>query len=118
MAGESVLFDFAAKGGLGVCIADGLRTAARHLKHIHTCENDRGTPGSGHVEWEEVFQAIREIGFDNWLTIESFGSNIPEIAAAAAIWRDLAVTPEAVAFDGIGFLRKRSAGPAAAHGNP
>lgn len=99
-------------------IADGLRTAARHLKHIHTCENDRGTPGSGHVEWEEVFQAIREIGFDNWLTIESFGSNIPEIAAAAAIWRDLAVTPEAVAFDGIGFLRKRSAGPAAAHGNP
>ena len=87
-------------------IADGLRRVARHLKHVHTCENDRGTPGSGHVEWEPVFEAIRETGFDGWLTIESFGANIPEIAAAAAIWRDLAVTPEAVAFDGIGFLKE------------
>lgn len=87
-------------------IADGYRTVARHLKHVHTCENDRGTPGSGHIEWAQVFQAIREIGYDGWLTIESFGSNLPEIAAAAAIWRDLAATPEAVAFDGVGFLRK------------
>jgi D-psicose/D-tagatose/L-ribulose 3-epimerase len=86
-------------------IADGIRTVARHLKHLHTCENDRGTPGSGHVEWDAVFEAIRATGYDGWLTIESFGANIPEIAAAAAIWRDLAATPEAVAFDGIGFLR-------------
>jgi hypothetical protein len=40
---------------------------------------------------------------------------VPEIAPAAAIWRDLAVTPEAVAFDGIGFLREMAAGPPAAH---
>ena len=90
-------------------IADGYRRVARHLKHVHTCENDRGTPGSGHVEWAEVFAAIREIGYDGWLTIESFASNLPEIAAAAAIWRDLAAKPEAVAFDGIGFLKKMSA---------
>jgi D-psicose/D-tagatose/L-ribulose 3-epimerase len=90
-------------------IADGYRTVAHHLKHVHTCENDRGTPGSGHVEWAQVFQAIKEIGYDGWLTIESFGSNLPEIAAAAAIWRDLAATPETVAFDGIGFLKKMAA---------
>jgi D-psicose/D-tagatose/L-ribulose 3-epimerase len=90
-------------------IADGYRTVARHLKHVHTCENDRGTPGSGHVEWPQVFEAIKDIGYDGWLTIESFGSNLPEIAAAAAIWRDLAVTPETVAFDGIGFLKKMTA---------
>ena len=89
-------------------IADGYRTVARHLKHVHTCENDRGTPGSGHVEWEQVFAALRETGYDGWLTIESFGSNIREIAAAAAIWRDLAPTPEAIAFDGIRFLKKMS----------
>ena len=87
-------------------IADGYCTVARHLKHVHTCENDRGTPGTGHVEWAQVFDAIREIGYDGWLTIESFGSNIPEIAGAAAIWRDLAATPEAVAFEGVGFLKK------------
>jgi len=87
-------------------IADGYRTVARHLKHVHMCENDRGTPGSGHVEWAEVFGALKEIGYDGWLTIESFDSNLPEIAAATAVWRDLALTPEAVAFDGIGFLKK------------
>ena len=87
-------------------IAAGYRTVARHLKHVHTCENDRGTPGSGHVEWKAVFEAIHDIGYDGWLTIESFGSNLPEIAAAAAIWRDLAATPEAVAFDGVCFLKK------------
>jgi D-psicose/D-tagatose/L-ribulose 3-epimerase len=91
-------------------IADGYRTVARHLKHVHTCENDRGTPGTGHVEWPQVFAALSEIGYDGWLTIESFGSNVKEIAAAAAIWRDLASTPEAVAFDGIKFLQKMSAG--------
>jgi D-psicose/D-tagatose/L-ribulose 3-epimerase len=91
-------------------IAEGYRKVARHLKHVHTCENDRGTPGSGHVEWPEVFAALRDIGYDGWLTIESFGSNITEIAAAAAIWRDLAATPEAVAFDGLEFLKKMAAG--------
>lgn len=91
-------------------IADGYRTVARHLKHVHTCENDRGTPGTGHVEWPQVFAALGEIGYDGWLTIESFGSNVKEIAAAAAIWRDLASTPEAVAFDGIKFLQEMTAG--------
>ena len=32
-------------------IGQAYRTVGRHLKHVHTCENDRGTPGSGHVEW-------------------------------------------------------------------
>jgi D-psicose/D-tagatose/L-ribulose 3-epimerase len=90
-------------------IADGYRKVAPHLKHVHTCENDRGTPGSGHIEWPQVFEALKEIRYDSWLTIESFGSNLPEIAAAAAIWRNLAATPEAVAFDGIKFLKKMTA---------
>ncbi|HEY3839568.1 MAG TPA: sugar phosphate isomerase/epimerase family protein [Bryobacteraceae bacterium] len=87
-------------------IAEGYRTVGRHLKHVHTCENDRGTPGSGHVEWRPVFEAIRDVGYDGWMTIESFGSNLPEIAAAAAIWRDLAATPGDVAFDGVKFIRQ------------
>ena len=89
-------------------IGDGYRTVARHLKHVHTCENDRGTPGSGHVDWPGVFQALHEIGYDGYLTIESFGFALGEISAAASIWRDLAVTPDAIAFDGIRFLRQHA----------
>jgi D-psicose/D-tagatose/L-ribulose 3-epimerase len=92
-------------------IADAYRRAKRHLKHVHTCENDRGAPGSGHVEWKEVFAALKEIGYDGWLTIESFGFALGGISAAASIWRDLAATPDAIAFDGVKFLKQsRGAG--------
>jgi D-psicose/D-tagatose/L-ribulose 3-epimerase len=81
----------------------------RHLKHAHLCENDRGAPGSGHVDWPGVFAALKAIPYDGWVTIESFGGQIKEIAAAACIWRDLAPTPESIAWDGIPFLRKHLA---------
>ena len=86
-------------------IGAALRRAGRHLKHLHTCENDRGIPGSGNVNWQEFFAAIRELRYDGWLTIESFGFSLGEIASAASIWRDLAPTPESIAFEGVKFLR-------------
>lgn len=90
-------------------IADGYRTVAKHLKHVHTCENDRGIPGSGHVEWQQVFQALREIGYDGWLTIESFGFALGDLSSAAAIWRDIESTPESIAFEGVKFLKQNVA---------
>jgi len=85
--------------------AKALGTTGRFLKHVHTCENDRGTPGSGHVDWKGVFTTLREMKYDGWLTIESFGFAIGELSAAASIWRDLAATPEEIAFEGIKFLK-------------
>jgi D-psicose/D-tagatose/L-ribulose 3-epimerase len=73
---------------------------------VHTCENDRGIPGSGHVEWKEVFQALRSLNYDGWLTIEGFGFALKELSAAAAIWRDIERTPESIAFEGVKFLKK------------
>jgi D-psicose/D-tagatose/L-ribulose 3-epimerase len=92
-------------------IAAAVRHAGPRLKHLHTCENDRGIPGTGHIEWADLFEALREIGYDRWLTIESFGFSIDAIAAAAAIWRDLAPSADDIAFDGLPFLR-RAAAPA------
>ena len=93
-------------------IGEGYRTVARHLKHVHTCENDRGIPGSGHVEWKSVFSALRDIGYDGWLTIESFGFAIGELSAAAAIWRDLASSPEVIAWEGVKFLKQNTSSAA------
>ncbi len=87
------------------------RLAGPHLKHVHACENDRGTPGTGHIEWEAVFAALREIGYDGWLTIESFGFALGGISAAASIWRDLESSPDRIAIEGVKFL-KRMAGRA------
>ena len=83
-----------------------LKACGGFLKHVHACENDRGTPGSGHVDWGNIFPVLRELHYDGWLVIESFGSRIPEIARAACIWRDLAPSAEALAFQGLQFLRR------------
>ena len=86
-------------------LAAALREAGPHLKHVHVSENDRGVPGTGHVAWPELFETVAALGYDRWMTIESFGFAAGPLSAAAAIWRDLASTPEAIAFEGLTFLR-------------
>ena len=90
-------------------IAQALRACGRHLKHVHTCENDRGIPGSGHVDWGNVLSALTESGYSEVAAIESFGSTIPEIAAAACIWRDLAPSSDHIAAEGVRFLKSQMA---------
>jgi D-psicose/D-tagatose/L-ribulose 3-epimerase len=90
-------------------LGDAFRQVGPHLKHVHTCENDRGIPGTGHVEWNDVFEALRAMQYDRWLTIESFGFALGELSAAASIWRDIAPTPESIAFEGVKFLRRHMA---------
>ncbi len=90
-------------------IAAALRRLGKHLFHVHTCENDRGAPGSGHVDWDGVVAALKASPYEGWCTIESFGFNIKEIAAAACIWRDLAPTPDDIAWQGARFLKPRLA---------
>ncbi|MFN0105650.1 MAG: sugar phosphate isomerase/epimerase family protein [Bryobacteraceae bacterium] len=85
--------------------AEAIRSLGKHIFHVHTCENDRGIPGSGPIDWPGVIGALREIGYDDWLVIESFGPGIKEIAAAACIWRDLAAAPDDIPFIGARNLR-------------
>jgi D-psicose/D-tagatose/L-ribulose 3-epimerase len=87
-------------------IGDAIRAAGKRLKHLHGCENDRGAPGSGHVPWNEVRDAIKAIGYDGPVVIESFTSKVKTIARAAAIWRSFSPTQDALAEDGLKFLRK------------
>ncbi|HEY7209893.1 MAG TPA: sugar phosphate isomerase/epimerase family protein [Bryobacteraceae bacterium] len=90
--------------------AAALAGTGKYLKHVHTCENDRGTPGSGHVDWPGVFETLRTLKYNGWLTIESFGFALGDLSAAAAIWRDLAATPEDIAWKGIQFLKQNCHG--------
>lgn len=86
-------------------IAAGYLKVGRHLKHVHSCENDRGIPGTGHVPWNRVFEALRTLRYNNWLTIESFGFAIGDLSAAASIWRDIERTPDSIAYEGVKFLK-------------
>lgn len=76
------------------------------LKHVHISENDRGTPGTGQIHWQETFRALRKIGYDRWLTIEAFGRALPDLAAATRVWRDLFDKAENLSKDGLSFIRQ------------
>ena len=82
-----------------------LRSVAKDLGHVHASENDRGTPGTGHVDWRGILTALRDVGYDGWLTIESFAQPERELASAASIWRDLAPSGDALATQGLRFLK-------------
>ena len=86
-------------------IGDAIRAAGPRLRHLHACENDRGAPGSGHVPWNEVARALRDIQYDEGVVIESFTSQVKSIARAAAIWRPLAASQDALAKNGLAHLR-------------
>lgn len=86
-------------------LGDAIRAVGPRLKHLHSCENDRGAPGSGNVTWDQVSQALKDINYDGPVVIESFTPEVKSIARAAAIWRQLASSPEALAGDGLKFLR-------------
>jgi D-psicose/D-tagatose/L-ribulose 3-epimerase len=88
--------------------ADPIKAYTKYRKnvvHIHISENDRGVPGRGNIPWPETFAAIRKSGYDGWLTIESFGRGLKDLAAATKVWRDFAESPEAVYKDGYKHIR-------------
>ena len=87
--------------GLGAAI----RTAGPAINHVHFSENDRGTPGRGHINYTEVTAALKEIGYDDWIVIEAFGQSLAEIAAATKVWRPLFGTEEEVVAGGIDVIR-------------
>ena len=91
-------------------IPDAVRAAGSRLFHFHACENDRGAPGSGHVEWEGVFSALRAVGFDGMVVIESFTPEVEEIARAVATWRPVAPSGDDLTRDGLAFLREKARG--------
>ncbi len=84
---------------------DAIRAAGAHLKHVQVAENDRGTPGTGHLPWSDVAAALREVGYDGRVVIETFSDRVEAIARAAAIWRPLAPDADTLAREGLRFLR-------------
>lgn len=87
-----------------------IRDAGSRIRHVHVSANDRATPGEDHVQWAETFAALKATGYDGWLTIEAFGSWLPEVAAATCIWRKMAPSEEHVAREGLRFIREQWAG--------
>ena len=81
----------------------------QYLGYVHVNENDRGIPGTGMVPFKEFFTALDEIGYEGYLTIESFDPSFEELSGNCAIWRTFAPTGEALASEGLANLKKIAA---------
>lgn len=82
-----------------------ISAAGDRLFHFHASENDRGAPGSGLVRWDDVFRALHDIGYQGVISIESFVTSIPDIAASTCVWRRLAPDGDTLAREGLAFLK-------------
>lgn len=76
------------------------------LCHVQGNESDRGTPGTGHLEWLGIQEALTDIGYDGAVVIETFGQPSKELARAACIWRPLANSADELAEEGLAFYKK------------
>ena len=87
-------------------LGQAIRMAGDRLFDFHACSNDRGTPGEDHLDWKEISRALKEIDYDGAVVIESFTTDIKEIAKAVSLWRPLAASQDALASEGLQFLKK------------
>ena len=78
---------------------------APRLGHFHISENDRGTPGSGHVNFDETFAALAKVNYKGWLTIEGFTRNDPAFANSIGVWREFSA-PWDMAENGYKLIRE------------
>jgi D-psicose/D-tagatose/L-ribulose 3-epimerase len=91
-------------------VAEAIKVCAPYTVHVHISENDRSTPGEGHIAWAETFAALKQTGYDGWMVIEAFGLALPEIAAATKIWRRMYKSELQLARDGLAFMKQNTGG--------
>lgn len=76
------------------------------LCHVQGNESDRGTPGTGNLDWEGIKSALTDIGYEGAMVIETFGAVSEEIAKATCIWRPLANSSDELAQEGLNFYKE------------
>lgn len=82
------------------------------VAHIHISANDRGVPGKTHNNSiiKPVIELAKKKKFKGYLTVEAFGSALPDLAAATRVWRPFFKNEEEVYREGIKYIKACIAG--------
>ena len=68
---------------------EAILTAGDLLLGFHTGDNNRRCPGRGHINFDEIFAALSEIGYKGRIVAEPFLSKGGEVGRDIYVWRDL-----------------------------
>lgn len=79
------------------------KAAGDALIHYHLCENDRGIPGTGLVNWDDIFRALAEVGYTGYAALESFVDVTDNMNTW--VWRQLAPSGDALVEAGVRFIQ-------------
>lgn len=86
-------------------LPEAIKLASNLLYNYHASDNQRGAPGSGIVNWNEIAKALKDINYKKYVVIESFTPEIKEFAQGGAIWRKTAANGDQLASNGLAFLK-------------
>lgn len=81
------------------------KRAGNDLIHYHLCENDRGIPGTGLVDWDGIFKALSEINYQGNAALESFVDCTDNMNTW--VWRQLAPDGDTLLIEGIQFIKQK-----------
>ena len=79
--------------------------AVDRLCHYHLSESHRGTPGTGTVDWEQIYRALADNGYAGVVGLESFCQVSDAMRAATCMWRPLAPSSDYLLTHGLAYLR-------------
>ncbi|MBB6635896.1 sugar phosphate isomerase/epimerase family protein [Cohnella thailandensis] len=83
------------------------KAAGSDLIHYHICENDRGIPGTGLVDWDSIFRALSELNYTGYAALESFVDVTDNMNTW--VWRQLAPSGDVLVAEGVRFIRGKMA---------
>lgn len=70
-------------------IGDAIRTAGDKLVGFHVGENNRTAPGRGHLDWDEIFTALKDVNYSGRIVAEPFVKAGGEVGRSIYVWRNL-----------------------------
>ena len=82
------------------------REVGDRLGYVHVGENHRGHLGSGHIDFDQFFATLADIGYAGPITFESFSSAVVArgLSSDLAVWRDLWTDGDDLARRARGFI--------------
>lgn len=86
-------------------ISAAIISADYRINHVHFSENQRGTLGTGMVDWIGSVKALKKINYQSWIMVESFADDVPPLSEKAHVWRNCFRSKMEVCEKGYGFVR-------------
>jgi len=93
-------------------IGDAIRSAGKLLGALHVGEGNRTVPGQGHLPWDEIGKALRDIGFNGGAVMEPFVLQGGQVGKDIKVFRDLSGGADEEQMDaeikaGLDFLKSK-----------